>query len=123
MEKPAQTDYYDVDVFNANADIIDGALHTLQDEVDGIGTHITATLTAAGWSGSAPYTQTVTATGVTATMRPIVDVVLSDTPSTAMDELNAWALVGRIDTGADSITVTCYEEAPAVDLDIVIKVV
>lgn len=31
--KPAQTDYYDVDVFNSNADTIDGALYGLFDDL------------------------------------------------------------------------------------------
>lgn len=83
-----------------------------------------ATLTAAGWSGSAaPYTQTVTAAGITANDAPLADVVLSADAAAAMAQLEAWGMIGRITTGAGIITATCYEEKPAVDLNLTMKVV
>lgn len=83
----------------------------------------TISLPASGWSGSGPYTQTVTVAGMLATDTPLADVVLSDTADSAMAQLEAYALVGRIDTAADAVTVTCYDNAPAVDLTVRLKVV
>lgn len=83
-----------------------------------------ATLTAAGWVGdSAPYTQQVSVNGITATMTPICDLLQSTTASTAKSEIEAWAKVSKIETGAGVITATCYDDKPGVSLNIRIKVV
>ena len=83
----------------------------------------TATLTSSGWSSKAPYTQTVTVTGILTTDNPVIDVVLSTTTSTALNQLEAWGNVSKIVTGANSITATCLEDKPEVDIPIQIKVV
>lgn len=84
----------------------------------------TATLTASGWVGSsAPYTQTLTVSGVASTNKPVADVVLSDTPATAQSQLEAWGMVGRIVTGTNQITATCYSDKPTVDIPIQLMVV
>lgn len=83
----------------------------------------TATLSTT-WDGTtAPYTQTVTVTGILATDNPVVDVVLSSTPATALLEAAAWGKISRIVTAANSITAYCNEEAPAQALNIQLKVV
>jgi len=84
---------------------------------------ISASLPASGWSASAPYTQTVTATGILATDTPLADVVLSDTPATAITQLEAYGYIGRMDAGSGQITATCYEDKPTVDLTVALKVV
>ena len=78
----------------------------------------TATLTAAGWSASAPYTQTVSVSGITASDTPIADVVLSSTAATAISQQDAWGYVSKITTAANSITVTCLEEKPTINIPI-----
>ncbi len=83
----------------------------------------TATLTSSDWSSTAPYTQTVTVTGILTTDNPVIDVVLSTTTSTALNQLEAWGNVSKIVTGTDSITATCLEDKPEVDIPIQIKVV
>lgn len=83
----------------------------------------TATLTAAGWGASAPYTQTVAVTGILATDKPVVDVVLSDTAATAALQLEAWGMVGRIVTAAGQITAYCYEDKPTANIPIQLLVV
>ena len=81
-----------------------------------------ATLPAAAWNGTAaPYTQTIAVEGIKADDKTDADVLLTDGNETA--ELEAWGYIGRIDTAADSITVTCFEDVPAVDLNLQIKVV
>lgn len=81
------------------------------------------TLSSSGWSSSVPYTQTVSIQGILATDVPVVDVVLSSTTSTAKSQLEAWSCVSKIETAAGSITATCLEELPAIDIPIQLKVV
>ena len=83
----------------------------------------TATLTAAGWTGSGPYTQTVTVTGIASTDEPFVDVLLSSNNATAAAELEAWAMVSKITTSTNSITAVCLDDKPEVNLNIRLKVV
>lgn len=90
-----------------------------------ISTERTATLAAGSWVGSsAPYSQAVTITGVTTAGKPpIIDVVLSDTYATALNELTAYGLVYRFKVTADN-TVTAYATGiPTVDINIKVKVV
>ena len=83
----------------------------------------TATLTSSGWSSSAPYTQTVSVSGILSTDTPIADVVLDVVTSTAMTQISAWMCVSNIETADGSITATCLEEKPTIDIPIQLKVV
>lgn len=83
----------------------------------------TAVLSAAGWTAAAPCTQTVAIPGMLATDTPLVDVRLSDVTATALAELEAYGLLGRIDTEDGQVTCTCYEDKPGVDLTLALKVV
>jgi len=90
-----------------------------------ISTERTATLATGSWSGaSAPYSQAVTITGVTTTGKPpIIDVVLSDTYATAVNQLAAYSKVFRFKVTADN-TITAYaSEVPATAIDIHAKLV
>lgn len=82
----------------------------------------TATLSTT-WSGSGPYTQTVTVSGMLAADTPIVDLVPSTTNATAILQAEAWACVGKITTAANAITVTCFEDKPTTAIPIQLKVV
>ena len=75
------------------------------------------------WSGTAPYTQTVSITGITADDYPIIDTALSGDSTSDKLILEAWSKVSRITTQVNGITITCYEEAPMVAIPIKIKVV
>ena len=83
----------------------------------------TATLTSSGWSSSAPYTQTVSVSGILSTDTPIADVVLDVVTSTAMTQISAWMCVSNIETADGSITATCFENNPEIDIPIQLKVV
>ena len=86
----------------------------------------TGTLTAAGWSGSAaPYTQTVTISGMQATDNPFLGPNYTSTDvDTVKGEEEAFSLIGRIDSGAGNITVYIYEDSkPEIDIPILVKVV
>ena len=75
------------------------------------------------WSGSGPYTQTITLDGILSTDNPIVDVVLSDDTESGKSTIEAWSNVSRIVTNDDTITVYCYDSAPIVNIPIQLKVV
>nr|DAJ66758.1 MAG TPA: hypothetical protein [Caudoviricetes sp.] len=76
------------------------------------------------WVGSAaPYTQTITVTGITAKDNPIVDIYSNSTAAKFKLELKAYALVGKIATAANSITLTCYDKKPTTAFGLQLKVV
>ena len=76
----------------------------------------TATLPIAGWSASAPYTQTVSVAELLENDTPIADVALSDTADTAKAQLEAYGMLGRLTCGAGTITAVCYEDKPTTEL-------
>lgn len=81
------------------------------------------TLTAAGWSDAAPYSQTITVPGLLATDNPFVDIDLSDTAD-GTSIIEGWILVGRVTvTEDDTVVAYCYEDKPEVDIPIMLKVV
>lgn len=83
----------------------------------------TGTFSANGWSANAPYTQTITVTGLLSTDNPIVDVNL-DGVSNGSSIIEVWTYVGRIAVTANNTVVGyCYEEKPTVDIPIILKVV
>lgn len=81
----------------------------------------TATLLENGWTNSAPYSQTVNVQGILATDTPIVDIVLSS--SNADEESFSWLYVSKIITSNGSITATCLESKPTIDMQIQLKVI
>ena len=80
----------------------------------------TVTLTASGWTGSAaPYTQTVSISGILATDSPIADLDVSSAAAESYEALAAaWACVGRIQTADGQITATCYRQKPEADVTV-----
>lgn len=83
----------------------------------------TGTFTAAGWSGSAPYSQAITVPGILGTDEPWVDIDMSKVPA-GVDAEEAWNFVGRVTASADNTIVAyCNKEKPEVDLPIILKVV
>ena len=80
----------------------------------------TAVLTASGWTGSAaPYTQTVTVTGLKASVEVIADVDMSAATAATYDGLaEGWALVGQMEPGNGQITAKCFGEKPEVGLTV-----
>lgn len=81
------------------------------------------TLTAAGWSSTAPYTQTVNMAGITENDRPIVSLYLPAgiTAENVKLQSKAYDCVNRATTGVGNITVYCYNKKPAVDFQIQVK--
>ncbi len=92
---------YDRELAAGNLD--EYALYLTLDEAK-VSTY-TASITTT-WSGSAaPYSQTITVTGITASDNPVVDVTMSGTYATDQARLTDWGKIYRIVTAANKITV------------------
>lgn len=75
------------------------------------------------WTGSsAPYTQDVTVTGITADDEPHIMPNYSTTNATAIAQKEAWAMVCDGTAGANKITFTCFEDKPTTAIPIQIEV-
>lgn len=85
--------------------------------------NFTATLTAANWTGdAAPYTQTVAVAGILAEDEPHWDVELTGDAAGKLAQMEGYGCVSELETAKDSVTFTCLEEKPAVDLTIRMEV-
>ena len=81
--------------------------------------HTTAiTLSSNGWSSTAPYTQTVNVTGVTASMN--IDYTLNPT-GTSESVYEAYGFISTMSTGDGAVTFRCNGDKPTVDIPIVLK--
>lgn len=85
--------------------------------------NLTGTLTADGWSDTAPYTQTVTVTGLAEDGYPILDLITSVDVTTGINENKQWAYITKATTAENTLAVKCYEKKPTIALNFVIKVV
>ena len=85
----------------------------------------TATLTAAGWTGSAaPYVQEAAVEGMLGSDSPIVAVSMENATTANYEAITeSWTNVSTIDAGDGKITAKCFGEKPAADLTLLIKVV
>lgn len=102
--------------------IPDGSISAEKLADDAVSVTYTATV-ATGWSGSAaPYSKSVTITGLTANDKPIVDLVASSTFATAESQIEAWGYVYRAVTSANKLTLYATDK-PTVSLPIQVKVV
>ena len=91
--------------------------------VDGKHLLATVSLPAADWVGdAAPYTQTVAVPGILETDTPHYGVVYSGTAEEKASRKEGFSLVDDLDTAAGSVTFTCFEEKPAVDLTVQLEV-
>lgn len=83
---------------------------------------VSATLTVAGWTGSAPYVQSVTITGMTDANKAMAYPVYgSDTPTNvALKE--ACGMVSFASRSGSVLTFTCLEDKPTVDIPITVEV-
>lgn len=88
------------------------------------GKHLSGTLvlTAAGWAGTGPYVQTVDVDGITAADCPHYGLVRSGTAEEKAAQKEAFSLIDELETAAGTMTFTCDEEAPGVDLTVMWEV-
>lgn len=80
-------------------------------------------LPSSGWSASAPYTQTVQVSGVTAEDTPIIS--LYHPAGTTYEEekaaKKAYSCISWVDTGPGTITATCLGKKPAAKIQLILK--
>ena len=76
------------------------------------------TLTAAGWSASAPYVQTVNVSGVTAAMN--IDYAL-DPSATSESVGEAYGYISSMETVDGGVKFRCNGDVPTVNVPIVLK--
>ena len=83
---------------------------------------VKVTLTTAGWSSSAPYTQTVTVNGMTADWKPVHMTIPKTSTSvdttTVLNELGALSCIQMCTSAAGKLTFTALETKPSVALTI-----
>lgn len=82
----------------------------------------TATLTAAGWSASAPYTQSVTVSGLTDTKRAMAYPVYGSNTATNVALKEACGMVSFASRSGSVLTFTCLEDKPTVNIPITVEV-
>lgn len=82
----------------------------------------TADLTADGWQGDGPYTQTVAVSGILATDMPHYGVAYSADQETRLAQKEAFAMVDDLETADGSVTFTCFEDKPTVNIPIQMEV-
>lgn len=81
--------------------------------------HTTAiTVPSSGWSSSAPYTQTVTVSGVTASMN--IDYALNPTGTTE-SVYEAFGYISSMETVSGGVKFRCNSDKPTVNIPIVLK--
>lgn len=89
--------------------------------VDGKRHTFTATLGTA-WTGSGPYTQTVSVSGILAADMPHIMPVYSTDNTTAIAQKEAWNCVSKAEAAAGVIKFTCFEDKPGAEIPIQIEV-
>jgi hypothetical protein len=116
MQLDYETDFYDIDVVNANLMILENGIKDVETTV------YSGTLTAVGWVGSvAPYTQTVAITGLPEDAGGDIGLPMSATD--AQDKAARDARLRPIEPQpAGSVTVKATGKKPIIDIPIVISV-
>ena len=102
---------------NVTADKLDSnSVTAAKIEGGAVSAEYTGTLADDEWSGNAaPYRQAVEVQGITASDSPIIDLVASDTYSTAVNEDEAWSKIYKAVAGSGTITFYA-KEIPSVAL-------
>lgn len=115
---PAEDVSYDNETSGLTSNTVQGALDELaQGLKNGTITSVTATATAAGWSGDIPV-QTINVAGMTATS--IAWVGLPETATSQQRDAARKAVMSPTAQGAGTITLTCDGVKPTVDIPIIV---
>ena len=117
------------DTWTPTADQVGARPNTWTPTADQVGASLkpvilTGTLTAEGWSGSAaPYTQTLTITGIPASQDAAVIVSIAATATVDQVKACGKSMVMATAHAQNSITVSAFGNIPSVDIPIVATVI
>ena len=145
LVKPDETEFYDINVFNQNADKIDKAIKDMEKkiptdlppdlsgEIDKINktlrtklskrTTLDATIPASGWTGdAAPYTVSITVTQLTGAADEPVEVYVPHTAT--LEQKTAWSEAGIVsgDNQEGALILEALMEKPKVDIPLKLMV-
>lgn len=85
-------------------------------------TTYTVNVPAGSWlsnsAGGGGYYKSVSVPGMTANDNPVADIILSTDVAASKLQLEAWACVSHIVTGASNITIYCYDQAPTIAMNV-----
>lgn len=90
--------------------------------VDGKHAVFVVNLAANGWTGNGPYVQTVAVEGILSTDQPHYSPVYDANQETRLAQKEAFACVDDLDTADGSVTFTCFEDKPEVNIPIQMEV-
>ena len=80
-------------------------------------------LTVNDWEGDkAPYKQTIGIEGILATDRPHYGAVYSEDTTTMLAEKETFGYVDDLDTADGSVTFTCFEDKPEINVNVQMEV-
>lgn len=82
----------------------------------------TLSLTASGWTGTKPYTQTVSVSGILASDNPHYGLIRIGTAEEKASQDDAFALVSELHTIPGKMVFACDEEVPGVNMTILWEV-
>lgn len=85
-------------------------------------TPVPAALPMSGWTGSGPYTQTVTVAGLTDERKAMVYPEYGDNAEGNLTMREACACVSYAKRDGSSITFTCLEDKPGADITVIVEV-
>lgn len=126
---------------NKSGDTMSGILNMSGKRISSLGTPLAATdaaskeycdakhnkfsitVPASGWSGSAaPYTQVIAVSGILASDNPHYGIAYSGNHSDKVAQKEAFSFIDDLDTADGSVTMTCFDGKPNVDLTIQMEV-
>lgn len=100
----------------ANKNYVDTALNGVKT------VSVSATLTVAGWTGSAPYVQSVAIAGLTDEKRAMVYPAYGNDMSANIALKEACGMVSLASRDGGTVTFVCLEDKPEVDIPVCVEV-
>ena len=122
LKKPGQDDFYNVEDFNENAEIIDSALAG-KAELANVQRVIRVSIPLSGWSSSAPYSQTVSVAGITESDTPVItpNITIDTTAEQEKIIKKRFSCISMATTGTGTISLVCKGKKPDGDFSINVK--
>lgn len=84
-------------------------------------TAVSVTIPASGWTGSGPYTQTITVSGLTDGRRCMVYPAYGDDAAANLAMREACGCLSYAKREGQNVTITCLEDKPAVDIAVIVE--